>query len=236
MDMTLHPSAWDIALRLFLTVIAGAAIGINREAGGHSAGFRTTVLAGLAAALAMILANLMLEVDGKTPGSFAVMDPMRLPLGILTGMGFIGGGAILKQGTMISGVTTAATLWTVTVVGLCFGSGHLLLGCAGTGLILLTLVGFKWIDLRVPRQRRAHVVIAGTPEAPSVAEVYGMLSNRGYRPSFLGEADREKRSRLVNFEIRWDQAEIDGPPLVLLDLLKEKYDVRSFEIIAEGMH
>lgn len=236
MEMPLHPSIMDIALRLFLTVLAGAAIGINREAGGHSAGFRTTVLAALAAALAMILANAILDVDGKTPQSFATMDPMRLPLGILTGMGFIGGGAILKHGNTISGVTTAATLWAATVVGLCFGSGNLLLGCAGTGLILLTLIGFKWVDVRVPRKRRAHVIIAGTRDAPTLAQFYDALRAAGYRANFLGEADAGNNRRRMTFEVIWEQSEIDGKPPALLDLLGGRFDLQSFEMVAEGLH
>lgn len=237
MDMPLHPSSMDIALRLILTVLAGAAVGINREAGGHSAGFRTTVLVGVAAALSMILANFLLSTHGKTPELFATMDPMRLPLGVLTGMGFIGGGAILKQGTLISGVTTAATLWAMTVVGLCFGGGQLLLGAAGAALILFTLIGFKWIDFRVPRQQRAHVVIAGGAETPSVAEVYEALHALGYRTNFLSESSGDEiNRRLTTFEVHWDQPEIAGPPLALIKLLKEKYDVQSFEMIVEGTH
>lgn len=237
MDMPLHPSSMDIALRLILTVLAGAAVGINREAGGHSAGFRTTVLVGLAAALSMIQANILLDVSGKTPGSFGVMDQMRLPLGILTGMGFIGGGAILKQGNLISGVTTAATLWAMTVIGLCFGGGQLLLGCAGTVLILMTLIGFKWVDFRIARQRRAHVVIIGAADTPSVAEVYETLHASGYRVNFLRETNAaDGHRKLATFEIRWDQPEVAGPPLALMKLLKGKYDVQSFEIVVEGMH
>jgi len=236
MDMPLHPSAMDIAIRLILTLVAGAAIGINREAGGHSAGFRTTVLAALAAALAMILGNMMLEVDGKTAGSFASMDPMRLPLGILTGMGFIGGGAILKHGNTVSGVTTAATLWAVTVVGLCFGSGNLGLGCAGTALILFTLVGFKWVDVRVARKRRAHVVIAGTRDAPTPTQFHDVLRAAGYRANFLGEADAGNNHKRMTFEVLWDQSEIDGKPPPLLNLLRETYDLQSFEMVAEGLH
>src|SRR6185312_207277 len=73
MDMPLHPSWPDIALRLVRTVVAGTIVGINRESGGHSAGFRTTVLVSLAAALSMIQANILLGVAGKTSESFAVM-------------------------------------------------------------------------------------------------------------------------------------------------------------------
>jgi hypothetical protein len=109
----------DIALRLLLVVAAGGLIGINREMGGHAAGFRTTILVGLAACLSMIQANLLLSTLGKTSQSFASMDVLRFPLGVLTGVGFIGGGAILKRGDLITGVTTAATLWIMTAVGLC---------------------------------------------------------------------------------------------------------------------
>jgi putative Mg2+ transporter-C (MgtC) family protein len=87
MTMPLNPSLSEIALRLLLTMVAGATIGFNREAKGHAAGLRTTMLVGLAASVAMIQANLLLPVAGKTNASFAVMDLMRLPLGILTGVG-----------------------------------------------------------------------------------------------------------------------------------------------------
>ena len=73
----------------------------------------------------MIQTNLLLATAGKSADSFVVLDLMRLPLGILTGMGFIGGGAILRRDGFVLGVTTAATLWFVTVIGLCFGAGRL---------------------------------------------------------------------------------------------------------------
>jgi putative Mg2+ transporter-C (MgtC) family protein len=137
--MPLHPTWEDICLRLLLTVIAGAMLGFDREARGHAAGLRTTILVALAASVAMIQTNILLPLEGKDQGSFAVMDMMRLPLGILTGVGFLGGGAILKRGGSISGVTTAATLWIATVIGLSFGGGQLGLGVIATGLAILTL-------------------------------------------------------------------------------------------------
>jgi putative Mg2+ transporter-C (MgtC) family protein len=151
MPMPLSPSWQEICVRLVLTMMAGAIIGFNRGARGHAAGFRTTILVGLAASVAMILTNILLPVTGKTPESFAVMDPMRLPLGILTGVGFIGGGAIFKKGDLVTGVTTAATLWVVTVIGLCLGAGQLALGVAATALTVVTLWILKWVDLSIPR-------------------------------------------------------------------------------------
>ncbi|MGH8300249.1 MAG: MgtC/SapB family protein, partial [Steroidobacteraceae bacterium] len=112
--MPLYPTWQDIGLRLLLTLIAAAVIGLNRGTRGHAAGLRTTILVSLAACVAMIQANILLPIGGKTAASFGVMDLMRLPLGILTGVGFIGAGTILRRGDLVTGVTTAATLWVVT--------------------------------------------------------------------------------------------------------------------------
>jgi putative Mg2+ transporter-C (MgtC) family protein len=157
--MPLHPAWLDIAIRLALTVIAAALLGFDRGARGHAAGLRTTVLVGLAASLPMIQANVLLPMSGKAPESFSTLDLMRLPLGILTGVGFIGGGAILKRGDIVRGVTIAATLWLTTVIGLCFGGGQLGLGLSGTGLALITLFVLDWLERRIPRQHHAQLVI-----------------------------------------------------------------------------
>src|ERR1700759_2005439 len=103
----------DVAMRLICTTIGGLVIGFNREEEGRPAGLRTTLLVALAAALSMIQANLLLGTAGKAADSFVVLDLMRLPLGILSGMGFIGAGAILRRENLVLGVTTAATLWFV---------------------------------------------------------------------------------------------------------------------------
>src|SRR6185437_5898533 len=155
--MPLTPSWADIGLRLLLTVIAGALIGLNRGEHGHPAGLRTTLLVGLAASLSMILANLLLDTAGKPDGSFAVLDLMRLPLGILTGVGFIGAGAIIRRGDGVEGVTTAATLWFVTMVGLCLGGGQLILGSVATAIGLVVLIALKALENRVPSARRATI-------------------------------------------------------------------------------
>src|ERR1700749_4874809 len=109
----------DIATRLVITIVAAVLIGYDRTEHGKAAGLRTTVLVCLAASVAMIQVNLLLPMAGKPAGSFITNDLMRLPLGILTGVGFIGGGAIIKRDDIVVGVTTAATLWAVTVIGLC---------------------------------------------------------------------------------------------------------------------
>ena len=78
------------------------------------------MLVSLASCFSILLANLLMDTNGKGPGSFVQLDMMRLPLGVLTGMGFIGAGTILRRETLIVGVTTAATLWFCTILGFCF--------------------------------------------------------------------------------------------------------------------
>jgi putative Mg2+ transporter-C (MgtC) family protein len=91
----------DVALRLALTVLAGGLIGFDRGEHGRPAGLRTTLLVCLAAAFAMLLANALLPTSGKTQSSFVNFDVMRLPLGILTGIGFIGAGAIVRRHNLV---------------------------------------------------------------------------------------------------------------------------------------
>jgi putative Mg2+ transporter-C (MgtC) family protein len=151
--MTLGVTWSDVAIRILLTVLAGAAIGFERGEQGHAAGLRTTLLVSLAACLAMLQANWLMTTVGKASDSFVTLDLMRLPLGILSGVGFIGAGTILKRGDLIVGVTTAATLWYVTMLGLCFGGGQIGLGLVGTALGILILPGLKLLESHTPQER-----------------------------------------------------------------------------------
>ena len=162
--MRLDPTWIDIALRIVLVTLACGALGFDRGEHGRPAGVRTTVLVGLAAAFAMIAANLLLSTSGKTEASFATADVMRLPLGILTGMGFIGAGAILRRGTAVEGLTTASTLWLATVLGIVFGAGLHLLGVAASAAGLLVVVGLGWVKKRLPRHERGELTVVSSDD------------------------------------------------------------------------
>ena len=199
-------TGWQpIALRLFLTVLAGALIGYNRGQHGEAAGLRTTLLVCLAASLAMIQANLLLGTSGKSPSSYVVLDLMRLPLGILTGVGFIGAGAVFRQNDLLRGVTTAATLWFVTVIGLCIGGGQLGLGIAGTAIGLVALWGLKAVELRVPQQKTALLIVAARPDGPAAADIRAMLQHAGMSIAQFGETvvNYGHPHRTIRCDVRW---------------------------------
>ncbi len=171
----------DIALRLVLTVLAGLLIGYNRTEHGKAAGLRTTLLVCLAASVAMIQVNLLLPTAGRASDSFVMNDLMRLPLGILTGVGFIGGGAILRRDDIVVGVTTAATLWCVTVIGLCLGGGQIGLGIVATAIGLVALWGLDWVERRLRRERRAELTIEVSGGALAESAIRRQLEAAGLR-------------------------------------------------------
>lgn len=173
--MPLHLTWEQIALRLIQASIASFIIGMNRDERGHPAGIRTMMLICLASTFAMLQVNLLLPLAGKLPSSFIVMDLMRLPLGILTGIGFIGAGAIIKRDSRVNGVTTAATIWFVTVLGLLFGGGNLYLGIAASVIAIAILWVLKWVERYLPRECRGSLHLAFSIGPPSEDDVRRQL-------------------------------------------------------------
>lgn len=218
--MPLEVSWYDVAMRVLLTVLGGVLIGLNREERGQAAGLRTTLLVAMAASVSMIQVNLLLNVVGKAQNSFVVMDLMRLPLGILSGMGFIGGGVILRKGSVVRGVTTAATLWFVTVMGLCFGGGQIGLGLGTLVLGLVILIGLKHLEKRMMRTHQATLTLVAGQKAARETEINETVIAAGYKiissSVTLGES---AAFREMSYEVRWAASEDDmGQPL---DFLKE---------------
>ena len=197
------PLQWtDVSIRLAITVVVGLLIGYNRSEQGKAAGMRTTLMVCLAASVAMIQVNLLLPTAGRTSDSFVMNDLMRLPLGILTGVGFIGGGAILRRGNIAVGVTTAATLWLVTVIGLCVGGGQIALGLAATVIGLFALWVLKWIEGGLRQEHRARFSIELDASGPSEAEIRRRLGNAGQ--SIAGShvfLDATSKHRKLIFEV-----------------------------------
>ncbi len=228
MPIEIHWS--EIALRLCLTLLAGGIIGLNRGEHGHPAGLRTTLLVALAACVSMIEVNLLLSMRGKTPDSFAVMDLMRLPLGILSGMGFIGAGAILRKDSAIRGVTTAATLWFVTVMGLCFGGGQLALGCITGGLGWLVLYAFKPVEHLWNIDRQATLVLVSGVGGPDEKETASIVAAGGYRVSKLAvKHENGLNLKEIRCDVKWESREKEVLPPEFVNRLANRPGVLKVE-------
>jgi putative Mg2+ transporter-C (MgtC) family protein len=194
----------DMLIRIGLAIIAGLLIGFNRGESGKIAGLRTTLLVCLAACLAMLQVNALLSQAGKDPSSFVTLDLMRLPLGILSGVGFIGAGAILRKDGLVKGVTTAATMWFVTVIGLCFGGGQLVLGAIGTVLGIVVLWFLKAVEDHIPRETQAELTVVYDRGLFSREALIQSLAKVGCQVSAV-ECTSQTVSRRIEerFDVRW---------------------------------
>jgi len=211
----------QIALRLALTVVAGGLLGMERSKSGHAAGLRTTLLVTLAASIAMIQMNLLMATNGKTPSSFAVFDLMRLPLGILTGVGFIGAGAIVRKSELVLGLTTAATLWFATVIGLCLGGGQLILGSVSTGLGFAVLSGLRWFEKRVEHYQMAELRLRIASGSLTAEQLRQRLEAEKFRiNSFSVTSSMQEGQTRFDLEVRWPSALGSAEPPALLSELE----------------
>ena len=184
--MPLTVSWSEILVRLLCAVVTGGLLGLDRSEHGRAAGLRTSILVCVAACIAMLQVNLMLSLSGRPSDSFVMNDLMRLPLGILSGIGFIGAGAIVHRDNLVSGVTTAATIWVLTVLGLCFGGGFISLGLIGGAIGIAVLSGLKGLENRMRRDRMGRLRIVTAAEGPGDREIREVLSRDGFRVTACG--------------------------------------------------
>jgi putative Mg2+ transporter-C (MgtC) family protein len=228
--MPLSLSWQEITLRLAFAFLAGALIGFNRTEHGRPAGLRTTILVCLAACVAMLQVNLLLPLAGRHPDSFVMNDLMRFPLGILTGMGFIGGGAILRKGDLVLGVTTAATLWFVTVIGLCIGGGQIALGIAATVLGFLVLWILRWIEDFLPRDQIGTLVVTSETKSLTEEELRARLAAEHYKIISAAKiyADHAMQ-RELRFEVKRRSRDTEPRPPQFLESLAGRDGVLRLE-------
>jgi len=227
----LAPLRWtDVVLRLALTMLVGIVIGYNRREHGKAAGMRTTLLVCLAASISMLQMNALLLTQGRPPTSFVMNDLMRLPLGILTGVGFIGGGAILRRGNVVTGVTTAATLWLVTVIGLCLGGGQIVLGLAATAIGLFALWVLQWFEERLRQQHGARLALDLDAEGPSESQIRHILEDAGLSITAANiRLEPASQRRTLVFEVRELRRTRDPETPSFLEHLSHCAGVRSLQ-------
>lgn len=139
------PSELDLLLRVVLAAVLGGGIGFDREIRHKPAGVRTHMLVAVGAALFYATSVLIL---GEATGTGFAGDVLRVPAAIVTGVGFLGAGAILRAGERVTGLTTAAGIWVVAAIGLLAGAGFGILAVGGTALVLLIVNVLSWLHHR----------------------------------------------------------------------------------------
>lgn len=176
----------QIALRISVAGLIGAAVGFERELNRHHAGMRTNSLVSIGAALFTIVGT----YGFRTRFGDASIDPTRVSAQIVSGIGFIGAGAIIREGASVRGITTAAALWTSAALGMAAGAGQYPTALVGLVLVLVTLTG-----LRAVRDRGVHRLL----QHEHGIEVAYQRGHGTLRP--LLEAVRASGAVLVNLVI-----------------------------------
>jgi putative Mg2+ transporter-C (MgtC) family protein len=155
----------EILFRLVAALAAGSLIGLERSHRGRPAGFRTHALVCLASSLLMLVTVYETHWMPDSSSARIVLDPTRMAQGIMTGIGFVGAGAIIKEGFTVRGLTTAASIWVTAAIGILTGVGFYFAAVIGTLLALGTLSLFRWIEARLPTETYANFMVRFSREA-----------------------------------------------------------------------
>ena len=154
-----------MVFRIVAALAAGGLIGLERSHRGRPAGFRTHALVCLASTLLMFITAFEGHWFPRDAAARVVLDPTRMAQGIMTGIGFVGAGAIIKEGLTVRGLTTAASIWITAAIGILTGVGFYFAAVLGTVLTLGTLSAFRWIERRLPTESYAVFMVRFAREA-----------------------------------------------------------------------
>ena len=171
-------------LRLALAILLGGAIGLERESRGRPAGLRTHILVCLGATIIMIASTRMAIFTQALPAASRIqVDPGRIAAGIVTGIGFLGAGAIIRIGDLVRGLTTAGCIWFVAALGITIGQGLYALAIVSTVLALVVLLMLTQVEKHMqPIVYRSIVVITSLAHAESIEkECRALLQDRNIR-------------------------------------------------------
>jgi putative Mg2+ transporter-C (MgtC) family protein len=171
----------EIAQRLLLALLFGGAIGLERSYHGRPAGFRTHALVCLSSALLMLVSVYEAQWFAAATGARVTLDPTRVAQGVMTGIGFLGAGAIIKDGPIVRGLTTAASIWITAAIGILIGIGFYFPAMLSVALTLGTLSVFRWIESKVPVQFYAQFSVRFARDAVlPEAEMRSMIAKHGF--------------------------------------------------------
>lgn len=169
-------------LKLLLAAVLGGLVGMEREVRGREAGFRTNLLVCVGSALVLLVSVRFAEIEWHPQGAYNInIDPARIAYGVMTGIGFLGAGAILKQEASVRGLTTAASLWCVAAIGMAVGLGLYLLSAAATLIVLVALWLLDYAEEALPRLRHRRLIVRCRWGADRVEQVARIVESAGMK-------------------------------------------------------
>ncbi len=165
----------EICGKFGLAIVLSGVIGLERQVNGHAAGLRTNIMVCLGATVMMLFSKYVASHIGT-----GNVDITRIAAGIITGIGFLGAGAIINVGSEQHGLTTAAMIWFVAALGIAIGAGFNVLAVCATFFALLVVVGLHYIEQRLPTFRHVYLTILMPHGLDHLCEIEGTIRQQGF--------------------------------------------------------
>jgi putative Mg2+ transporter-C (MgtC) family protein len=181
----------SVVFRLVVAALLGALIGMEREYRGRDAGFRTHLLVAMGSALVMIVSLHFAETYADSTSPVIRIDPARVAYGVMTGVGFLGAGAMIRYGINVRGMTTAACLWCTAAVGLAVGFGMFPAAIATTIIVLIALLLLSKLEKRFPSRQYKSLRIVARRDAGITMDQISLLL-------------KQSRVKIVDIDYRCD--------------------------------
>jgi putative Mg2+ transporter-C (MgtC) family protein len=222
-----------VVSRLLVAMLAGGLVGLERAYTGRPAGLRTHTLVCMASSLLMLLTVYQWALLSGVPMDTIRVDPTRMAQGVMTGIGFLGAGVIMKEKFTIRGLTTAASIWITAAIGIIIGMGFYSAGLAATVLTLIILSFLGWVEKRIPSRVYSRLVVRfktrTVMERRELNELTRQFKIRGSNPSYkLDDGGRHLEYRMqlsTNHANNFQK---------LADYLASMDDVKEFAIVPVG--
>lgn len=193
---------WEVVIRIVIAMAIGGFVGLQREFKNNSAGFRTHILVSLGACIAMIT-NEMLVNDYA---GISNVDISRMGSYVISGIGFLGAGSIIKDNVRIRGLTTAAGLWVVACLGICVGAGYYVASVIGTLMVIFVLTLLKSFERRFfLKSSNVEIKIVTANSAEDVAKILCEIGALRINVIEIttNEVDENKLEIGLLAEVRW---------------------------------
>jgi putative Mg2+ transporter-C (MgtC) family protein len=217
----------ELILRILVGTALGGIIGYERDIHGRPAGLRTHALVALASATFMVVSTHLAYYQGYKAGDFTEVDGSRIAASVVSGIGFLAGGAILRTGFSIQGLTTAAGLWLVAAIGLCAGGGMYVESVAATIIGVLALTLLRRFEDKDDRVRRRLLLTRTETAAPTDALI-DKLAKLDLLPTIEGW-NRDSAQRQLTLALRLPR---DGGEIALVTALESEPGIAKMQLDA----
>lgn len=219
---------WEAIIKVLISGILSGVIGFEREKHGREAGLRTMILVGMGTTIILISSFQVYYIFSNIQNPLLRLDPARIAYGVITGIGFLGAGVIIKDQRRIRGLTTAACLWFVTSISLAVGVGLYIFSVVLTLISLLILYFLKIVEKKVPIDEYGILSIKIRDDMELKNNIVNLIEKENFKILSMGiERKKEERTLDLTFTIRYRKPQ---RPEIIFEKISEIEGVKSIKL------